>query len=296
MRNLTYSLKQAFSQIIRNASSSITAIFIITAMLLLLGISFMGVANVNLAMEKAKQDYDQIQVYLLDDTSLEDANLLIERFNSMEEVKEATYLSKEDAMEEWKKEWGDSSYLLDSLSENPLPNTIVITVASLEYSDEVALKVEQYQGIEDVVYYQDTVQKLAKVTNALQFAAWLIMAVLVIVSVIVVSNTIKLTVFARKDEIIIMQYVGATNWFVRAPFLLEGMIIGLFSAILAAAVCILVYSKTLDLIGNDIFLMFKMQLVSLPFLSKNLGLIFAALGISVGACGSIVSMRRFLNA
>ncbi len=295
LTSILYSIKQAFKQVGRNGAMSIASVFSITAMLLILGVFFISIVNINLAMEKTKQDYDQIQIYLLDSTEYAEAENILNEMKSMPEVSDAYYLSKEDALEDWKSEWGDSAYLLDSLQTNPLPNAIVISVAELSYSDAVAEKAETLDGVEDVVYYRDTVEKLAKVTDALQLAAWVIMAFLVFVSVVVVSNTIKLTVFARKDEINIMKYVGATNWFIRGPFLVEGMIIGLVSAIISAGISALIYHKVVDLIGTDIFLMFKMNMVPEGFLSYNLVLIFIAIGISIGACGSIISMRRFLD-
>lgn len=122
------------------------------------------------------------------------------------------------------------------------------------------------------------------------------MAFLIIVSVVVVSNTIKLTVFNRSSEITIMKYVGATNWFIRGPFLVEGIIIGILSAGISLGVCTLVYSKIVDLIGKDLFAIMSTPMVPMEFMVVNMAWIFGALGVSIGACGSIISMRKFLDA
>ena len=295
MRSFSYGFKQALKQVGRNGAMSLASFFSIIAMTLILGVFFIALVNINLAMDKAKQDYDQIQVYLFDSTSLEDAENIQSELSAMPEVSEAYYLSKDEAMAEWKAEWGESAYLLDSLSTNPLPNAIVIKVAELEGASSVAERAGSFEGVEDVVYYQDTVDKLSKVTNALQIAAWVIMAFLVMVCVVVVSNTIKLTVFARAEEINIMKYVGATNWFIRGPFIIEGMLIGLISALISAGITGFLYSKIIEIAGEDIFLMFNMRLMPLDFFAINLLWIFVALGISVGAVGSLVSVRRFLD-
>ena len=129
----------------------------------------------------------------------------------------------------------------------------------------------------------------------MQIAALVIMAFLIIVSVVVVSNTIKLTVFNRSEEIEIMKYVGATNWFIRGPFMLEGIIIGAFSALLSAGIVTFVYTRVLDVIGTSVTSVLSMPLVPVSFLGLNLMWIFLALGVSIGAWGSIVSMRRFLD-
>ncbi len=198
-------------------------------------------------------------------------------------------------MEILKKRWGENAYLLDSIVENPLPNSIIVTMTDLTKADDVADKAATLEGVEDVTYYKDTVDKLLRATRMMQIAALVIMAFLIIVSVVVVSNTIKLTVFNRSEEIEIMKYVGATNWFIRGPFMLEGIIIGAFSALLSAGIVTIVYERILDAIGSSVTSVLSMPLVPVSFLGLNLMWIFLALGISIGAWGSIVSMRRFLD-
>ncbi|MFQ9894531.1 MAG: FtsX-like permease family protein, partial [Emergencia sp.] len=139
------------------------------------------------------------------------------------------------------------------------------------------------------------VEKLTSVTNFLQMAAIVIMAFLVVVSVVVVSNTIKLTVFARAKEISIMKYIGATNWFIRGPFLAEGVIIGVFSSLVSAGITFVLYSKAVDLLGTQVMMILSSPLVPAGYLAFNLICIFLAMGVSIGACGSIISMRRFLD-
>jgi len=133
------------------------------------------------------------------------------------------------------------------------------------------------------------------VTDALTKGMLVIMAFLVIVSVVVVSNTVKLTVFARQREIEIMKYVGATNWFIRGPFLIEGIVIGLISAFVSVVLTGLVYSRIVSMVALDLNLIMGMQMVGTAFMVKNLVWIFVSLGVSIGAVGSIISMRRFLD-
>jgi len=112
----------------------------------------------------------------------------------------------------------------------------------------------------------------------------------------VVSNTIKLTVFNRADEISIMKYVGATNWFIRGPFLVEGILIGIISAVISLAITYLVYDQIVDIISDQVYQMLSMPMVPVGFLIFNFAWIFLALGVSIGSCGSIISMRKFLDA
>ena len=296
MKTFAYTIKQAFIQFGRNRSMSVISIFAITCMLLILSLFFILFINVNTAAETIKGDYDSIEVFLLDETTQDDANVMIDDLKKQEGVDDAYYKSKEEAMAEFRARWGDNGYLLDSLADNPLPNSIVIKIADLEKADAIAEHAAAYEGIEDVKYYKSTVDKLLKATDFIKISAIVMMLFLIIVSIIVVSNTIKLTVFNRADEISIMKYVGATNWFIRGPFLVEGILIGVISAAISLAITYLVYNQIVDIIGDQVYQMLSMPMVPVGFLIYNFAWIFLALGVSIGSCGSIISMRKFLDA
>ena len=295
-RRFFYTLKQAFLQVFRNRAMTMASVFAITAMLLILGLFFVIVININTAATMIKQDYDSNEVFLLDSTQKEEADAMIAELQLENGVEDVTYRSKDEAMVEMKARWGDSGYLLDSIADNPLPNSIVIKINSLEAANDVAAKAASMEGIEDVKYYKETVDKLMSATRFVQLAAIVIMVFLIIVSVVVVSNTIKLTVFNRSREISIMKYVWATNWFIRGPFLAEGIIIGLISAAVSVGISAAVYEKIVETIGQNVFAVLSTPMVPVDFLIENLIWIFAALGVSIGACGSIISMRKFLDA
>ncbi len=295
MNRIQYNIKQALQQIWRNKGMSLASVFAITAMMLILGLFFVITVNVNLFTEMVKADYDEIEIFLEDSTGVEDAQSMMNQIETFDGVEKVEYRTKEDALNIMKKRWGESSYLLDSLGENPLPNSILITVSSLESAGKVTQQVSGFEGIEDIKYYRETVEKLTKVTDFLQIAALVIMAFLIVVSVVVVANTIKLTVFARAREISIMKYVGATNWFIRGPFLVEGIIIGIFASLVSAGITYLLYSKIVGAFSAQVLTILSTPLVPAGYLSVNLVCIFLAMGVSIGACGSIISMRRFLD-
>ena len=296
IKRFFYTLKQAFKQVLRNRAMTVASIFAITAMLLILSLFFILVINVNTAAQSIQQDYDSIEIYLADETTEEQANEIIADIEQENGVQEAYYKTKEEAMEEFRTRWGENGYLLDSLQENPLPNSVVVMIDDLEQAENIAEKAATYDGIEDVQFYKDTVDKLLSATRYIQIAAIIVMVVLIIVSIVVVSNTIKLTVFNRASEISIMKYVGATNWFIRGPFLAEGIIIGIISAGISIGLSALVYDKIIDVVGNQLLSVMSMPMVPVGFLVYNFVWIFLALGISIGACGSIISMRKFLDA
>lgn len=295
MNKIGYNIKQAFTQIGRNKGMSIASVFAITAMMLILGLFFVITVNINLFTEMVKSDYDQVEIFLLDSTDPEEAQSIMNEISGQKGVEDVEYRTKEDALKIMKSRWGESSYLLDSLGENPLPNSVLVTVDSLKSAGSITDYAADIQGVEDVKYYQETVEKLTKVTDFLQIAALVIMAFLIVVSVVVVSNTIKLTVFARAKEISIMKYIGATNWFIRGPFLAEGIIIGIFSSLVSAAITFGIYSRVVDVIGVQVMTILSSPLVPAGYLAVNLICIFLAMGVSIGAWGSIISMRRFLD-
>lgn len=295
LSSMMYNLKQGFVQIFRNRGMSLASIFSITAMLLILGLFFVITVNINMFTEAVKQDYDQIEVFLLDDTSQEETMKIMAQLEDRDGVSAVEYRTEEEALEIMKERWGESGYLLDSLGENPLPSSILITVDSLEQAGAVAEFAGSFEGVEDVQYYQETVEKLTEVTDFLQLAALVIMGFLVVVSVVVVSNTVKLTVFARAKEIEIMKYIGATNWFIRGPFLAEGILIGLLASGVSTALIAAVYGKIVSTIGAQVLAIVSCPLIPVSYLTGNMVIIFLALGMSIGAWGSIVSMRRFLD-
>ena len=151
--SLRYSVKQAFVQVFRNRAMSLASMFSITAMLLILGIFFVIMVNIGVAIEEAKADFDTVSAYLEDTTTYEQAETMILQLSGMREVKEAYYLDKDTAMEQWKaQEWQENAYLLDGLVENPLPNSIEVKVTALEDADEVAKVLGTFDGISRVKY------------------------------------------------------------------------------------------------------------------------------------------------
>ncbi|MBQ3661142.1 MAG: permease-like cell division protein FtsX [Firmicutes bacterium] len=295
-KGLGYSLKQALQQIFRNKGMAIASLFAITAMLLILGLFFFLTVNVNFITEEIKDQFDTIEVFLQDDQTEAQADVIRTSLSKLPGVESVEYIDKARAMEEFKVRWGDNAYLLDGLSTNPLPNSLRVTLTDLNEGDVVAEVSRNMTGVEDVRYYQTEVNKILKVSEGIQKGALVVIAFLIIVSVVVVSNTVKLTVMARQEEIRIMKYVGATNWFIRGPLILEGMFIGLIASLIALGCTWAIYARLMDAFGQQAMILLSSSLVETQFMMINLTWIYVALGISIGAFGSILSMRRFLQA
>lgn len=295
IKSFFYSLKQALMQLNRNKTMALTSLFSITAMLLILGMFFILVVNVNLLTESAKDQFDMVEVFMLDDATDDQINTIMNSVEALDYADTVEFLDKDDAMNEMRDRWGENGYLLDGLPENPLPRSIRVTLKNIEDSQQLVDYVSNFDGIDQVKYNQSEINKILKITNGIQVGALVIIVFLIFVSIIVVSNTVKLTVLARGREISIMKYVGATNWFIRGPFLIEGIIIGILAALISAGVICGLYSLIIANISDQMLVMFSTGLVPVAFMTENLIVIFIALGVSIGAMGSMISMRRFLD-
>ena len=292
--NMGYSIRQAFSQMGRNKGMYFTTILAITAMMLILGLFFVAFVNIDMFTVTIENDYNVIQVYLSDDNDAVANESVGNALSSMDGVTDATYITKKQALETLRQRWGDNGYLLDNLQKNPLPNYYMVYVADNEAAGRVADAARGINGVDDVVYYQDTIDKLAKVTNFVEIGSLVCMIFLIVISVIIVANTIKLTVFNKAKEIGIMKYLGATDSFVRRPFVINGVLIGLLSSAIATGLVYLIYNKVIDLVGMDIARMLSVTVVPANYLIWNLLIIFICLGVGIGTTGSIISIRRFL--
>lgn len=294
-RGLLHSLKEAFTQIFRNRVMSFVSILSISAMLVILGVFFFITVNVNSLTESIKSEFENIEIYLEEYTTEEDAQKIAESLATLNEVSHVEYISKAQAMEEFKERWGDNAYLLDTLSENPLPNALRVTLSDISGGSLVAEVAGTMIGVEDIRYFQTEVNKVLNISEGVQQMTLIMILFLIIVSIVVVSSTVKLTVMSREEEINIMKYVGATNWFVQGPLLIEGVLMGIISAVIALGASTYAYLKLSELFGEDMLMLFSNTLVEPEFMITNLAWIFAALGVSIGAVGSIISMRRFLK-
>ena len=279
----------------RNKGMYFTSTMAITAMMLILGLFFVAFVNINLFTASIEKDYNVIQIYLAKGSNQETVQAVGAQLEAMDGVDHITYVTKDEALGTLKTRWGDNGYLLENLPENPLPDSYSVYVKDKDAANTVAAAAAEVAGVDDVVYYQDTIEKLAQVSRFVELGSVITMGFLIIVSIIIVANTIKLTVFNREKEISIMKYLGATDWFVRAPFIWGGIIVGVFSALIATGLTHVIYQKIVNIVGTDVSRILSVNLVPSEYLTTNLLIIFLCLGVSIGTCGSIISIRRFLD-
>jgi len=230
----------------------------------------------------------EITAYLKDGLNQLQVDFLKKQIQNMEEVSEFKFVSKEEAFEEFKKQVGPE--LLEGI-ENPLPNSFRIKVKTPKDVVSVAEKIKALQGIEEVKYGKGIVEKLFKITYWMRVIGIAVMLAFAALSVFIISNTIRITVFARRREIQIMKFIGATDWFVRWPFFIEGMILGLIGSIIA----ILILAVSYNYFYNTI--KFNLPMISLVPVQLFYSYLpyFGLMGMFLGALGSGFSLKRFLK-
>lgn len=294
-RTFFYSLKEALKNIWRNGLMSVASVSSVMATLIILGIIFVLVININSFIEGAQSQFDEITVYLNDEVPATEILVIQKQIAAIIGVKEVHYESKDQAMTNWRESWGEEGYLLEGLSENPLPNAFIIRLRKLEDTESVVNILSSFSGIEEVTFYKDIIDKVMSTSSFIKNMGFGLIAALIAISTFIITNTIKLAVNSRRREINIMKYVGATNWFIRWPFLLEGTILGCIGALLAAAVIFLMYQYSYDYFTTQFFVLIASYFVPVKAIMADLLFIFVVLGSGIGALGSMHAMRKHLN-
>ena len=292
VRTMEYYIREVFISLRRNNWMSVASIGTVAVSLFIFGMFLMMVMNMNKLAENMESQV-QINVYLLDKVDREQARDIEKDLKEIEGVETVGFVTKDEAMERFKDRLGDQKTLLDALDEtNPLPDSFEVTVTNPDLVKTAAEKMEKIDGVECAKYGQDVMEHLFEITRLLRIFGFTLMLVLAFATLFIISNTIRLTVFARRKEIAIMKYVGATDWFIRWPFVMEGMVLGLFGSIIAAMVLRTAYTAMAEKVYDT--LAFFPLIPEQPFLTY-ITIVVVISGMVVGAIGSAVSIKKFLK-
>lgn len=292
VRTIEYYIREVFISLRRNNWMSVASIGTVAVSLFIFGMFLMMVMNMNKLAENMESQV-QINVYLLDKVDREQARDIEKDLKEIEGVESVGFVTKDEAMERFKDRLGDQKTLLDALDEtNPLPDSFEVTVTNPDLVKTAAEKMEKIDGVECAKYGQDVMEHLFEITRLLRIFGFTLILVLAFATLFIISNTIRLTVFARRKEIAIMKYVGATDWFIRWPFVMEGMVLGLFGSIIAAMVLRTAYTAMAEKVYDT--LAFFPLIPEQPFLTY-ITIVVVISGMVVGAIGSAVSIKKFLK-
>lgn len=292
-----YLLSEGFHNVMKNKKSTGASLMIMCATMLIFGLFFLIGENVNHMMKEIESEQG-MQVFMYKDATEEQIQKLQEDIKGLDNVAKVTYISREEALNSYKEKWGENAKLLEAYQgdKNPLGASFVVTLTDLEKAEEVKTQIDGFENVKTVEVRDKTINALVKIANGVRIVSGVILVLLIVISIFIIANTIKLTVHARRKEISIMKYVGATNGFIRWPFIVEGIIIGILAALLSILILGICYNLVIEKMATSSIV----NTISLSLLnfSDIFGLVIAVylvLGIGIGTTGSIISMRKYLE-
>jgi cell division transport system permease protein len=287
-----YFIKEVYTSFKRNIWMTLASIFTVVLSLFILGFFSIVILNLN-KMADTLESQVQISVYLKDDLSQEEIDETKENLSKIEGLQDIKFITREEAMENFKERLGDQQFLLDALDDtNPLPDSFSLTVTSPQQVKTIADTAAALDSVESASYSQDVINHLFNLTHLIRLIGVALIILLTGAAIFIISNTIRLTVFARRKEIAIMKYVGATDWFIRWPFLLEGICLGFIGGGLATIFLYIVYNQVTQEIYEA--MAFFPLIPQHPFIDY-ISLAILVAGIIIGALGSTISLKRFLK-
>ena len=292
LRSKNYFVKETFNSIKRNQLMSFASISTVALSLLVLGLFLLMVLNAN-NLAQYLENQVQVTVYMQDGIKDNQVQAAQKSLEGMPGVIKVTKITKVEALDRFKQRLGDQIRLLDALGEdNPFPLSFDVQVDQPERIRALVPEIEKLPGVETAKFGREVVEHLFQLTKILRIGGLILVTLLAVATLFIISNTIRITVFARRREVSIMKYVGATNWFIRWPFLLEGMLMGFLGAVIASLFLIQIYL----MLQNNIYttLAFFPLIPSWPFLGY-LTLFLIGIGTFIGAAGSSISLRKFLD-
>ena len=287
-----YFIKEVYTSFKRNIWMTLASIFTVVLSLFILGFFSIVILNLN-KMADTLESQVQISVYLKDDLSQEEIDETKETLSKIEGLQDIKFTTREEAMENFKERLGDQQFLLDALDDtNPLPDSFSLTVTSPQQVKTIADTAAALDSVESASYSQDIINHLFNLTHLIRLIGVALIILLTGAAIFIISNTIRLTVFTRRKEIAIMKYVGATDWFIRWPFLLEGICLGFIGGGLATIFLYIVYNQVTQEIYEA--MAFFPLIPQHPFIDY-ISLAILVAGIIIGALGSTISLKRFLK-
>lgn len=293
--NVIYVIRLAFQGIFRNGLMSFATIFVLTSALLLTGCAWALKVNVDYNLKEIN-DYNKIVVFISKETEDHTTALLKEKIEKLPAVKKVEHVTKEEVLRDLFESYGDYSDILEMYDEdNPCKDELIITytdssrVTDITYQIKNMNEAEETLGAVDKINdRQEVAKKIDEVKNIAGLIITWLMVLLLIVSVFIIMNTIKLAVHARRDEISIMRYVGASGIFVAFPFVLEGMVLGVFSSGIGFGLVYYIYQLAESILGGGLI-----KFIPFGDMLYELVLAFLVIGVGLGIVGSLISLRRY---
>ena len=290
-----YFLSEGFRNVFKNKKSTLSCLVVMCATMLMFGLFFSIGRNITHMVENI-EDAQAIRVFLLNDTPDEEVEKTKDKLLAIEGVANAKLVTKEDAYNEMKKSLQDHTSIMEGIEPDIFSNSYVVTLKDLDLNENVQDQIKQLPYFKKITSNNQTISTLSSIGKWIRIVTGAILIVLIIISIFIISNTIKLTVHARRREISIMKYVGATNSFIRAPFMIEGIIIGITSSIISIGVIGAIYNwVAIKLAQSETIQTIGLNLIQFKELFSGIIIVYLVLGAGIGIIGSRFSMKKYLD-
>ena len=290
--NISYMFKEAFTNFFKNGFMSVASIGVMVSCLLILGSSYLIIININKAIQNVV-DMNEIVLFLNFNVTQELVERVEKQIEEHENTKEYIFISKDQALESYIEDYSENADILEELrNDNPLSHSMTIILKDISKTDESIEFFSQIGGVRKIKSQPDVTKNLVSLRNIISSISIGFLAVFIIMTLFIISNNVKLSMQSRKREINIMKFVGATNWFIRWPFIIEGMIIGLVSAISAFFIESLIYQSLMNEVLANIDII---KLIDFENASNFVLLAFIGVAVSVGTLASSISVRKYLK-
>lgn len=293
IRSFKRFIDEALHSIYKNKVLTIASITSIILTLFIFGFIYLSMLNLDRIVHDIGSQV-QVTAYIKENMDQTAINELKIEILSWKETASVVYITKSEAMTNMKKQMGEGGKVLDGYtdSNNPLPSSFEIRVNKPEDASVLSNRLTQSKIVDEVVYSAKITQLLRKLTTVIQAIGTTVIVILLLISFSIIGNTIKVAIYSKRHDIYIMKYIGATDWFIRWPFLIEGFLLGMFGALAAAIVVIVVYSYSI--VRLETILTF-FTLIPARELFKNIISIFLVIGIGIGCLASTFSIRKHLK-
>ncbi len=288
-----YLIGEGFRNVFKNLKSTFACLGIMCATMVIFGIFFAVIENINHAIEQV-EGTQAMEVFIVKGTSDERIKELGEQILALEGVNTIKFKSEEDAKDQMKKKFSTSPDLIESVTM--FKPSYVVTFTDISLMSTVRNTVNDFEDVASIQSSQDTVNKLIRIANGINVTSIVILVLLVAISIFIISNTIKLTVHARRKEISIMKYVGATNSFIRWPFVVEGIVIGVAAGLISILIVGGLYNfVTGKIVDSSLSNMIGISLLEFREMFTMIIIVYSILGVGIGIVGSGISMRKYLE-
>ena len=291
---INYWISEGVKNLFKNKKSTMSSLMIMCATMLVFGLFFVIGENIN-AFVSNVAEAQEIRVNLKINATESEIEEVGNEILAIEGVRNAEFVSKDDAIKYMEDLLG-SDAVAEYKERNIFPVAYNVTLTDLSVNYEVQNEIKQIPQVDDIVSSNQLIAQILRLAKGVKYVTAAILALLIVISISIISNTIKLTVHARRKEISIMKYVGATNSFIRWPFLVEGVIIGVIAGAISVGIIGLAYTYIVGQIsGTSFFEIANIKFIDFSSMSELLILVYLGLGIGVGAIGSTISMKKYLE-